>query len=172
MRKNYRAFAQVAAKPGVSLLLLVKESVVDVRPEFLEDKCHTIQSHVCEPTLTYLRPCLISAWIVRARNACGCTCAYDLRRVECLISRVRARNQYARECVAGPLDHAAAAQRVIAGIMPQRRWQNGLDHVILDSLICESMPVVAAIPCSPLAEFRIRILCLADARQNAHKNEC
>src|ERR1700722_3908232 len=63
------------------------------------------------------------------------------------------------------------AQCVVAAVLAEDNGEYALYPEILIRLVCERVPIIAAVPCGALSKGRIGIRCLADARLDADENE-
>ena len=65
----------------------------------------------------------------------------------------------------------AMPQCVVAAVLAEDTRENTLYPQVLICLVCERMPIVAAVPGSALVECWIRVRCLADTRLDANENK-
>ena len=154
-----------------ALIFLMEEFVVDVRPEFLEDVGRSVEAHVEDPTLACLGPATFLGGVVKIGDAGGSARSNDFRSVEGFVSVIGAGDGEATECVKGSLAESAMAEGIEARILMKKGGHDEFGLVIFVHLVGEGVPIITTVPDRSLMKFRVRVLGLANSREDRDEDK-
>ncbi len=132
----------------------VKEAMVDVGPELLEDEGSGVDADVEAPLSTDVAEGALPGGVVEAGDSGGGTGSNDFADVEDFLAGVRASDERSSESVGGAFEEAAVAEGVEAVVLVSDGRDDEFDHVVFDGLVGGGVPEVAGIAEASSSELR------------------
>ena len=160
--------------PGLSgslVSLAVEELAVDVGPELMNEEGSGIDTDIRAPSACGIAKGALGLWVVEVRDPGGSARANDFADVQGIVAGVVASNHDATHRVGCALQEASASKRVVACVFVGDGGHDELDHVVLNGLVDEGMPEVAAVPSCSLVKLRRGIRGLVNASDRGRQED-